>query len=242
MSSGSKSCNDHNSLQDVITHEDFDPSDLKGVNFEAIEKDLRQTRGSGWHKTLLTIHVPKGIKLTKAAKHAAATKQSQLHHGEPSTVTVEWSVPSAPITVHNFQHQRICDIICEMFSSDTAAHSFHYHPYKLKWTPPGSDSAERVHGELYTSQAWFNEDAKVQSLTLDPTETDKEAPWAVAAIMLASDATFLGPFTSSKAWLVYVYFGNQLKYDWAKPTQHPAHHLAYLPSVSCSGCSKRYIM
>ena len=242
MSSSSKSHNDHNSLRDVITREDFDPSDLKSVNFEAIEKDLRQTGGSGWRETLLTIRVPKGIKLTKAAKRAAVTEQSRLHRGEPSTVTVERSVPSAPITVHDFQHRRICDIIRETFSLDPAAHTFHYHPYELKWTPPGSDSAERVHGELYTSQAWLDEDAKVQSLTLDPTETDKEAPRAVAAIMLASDATLLGPFASSKAWPVYVYFGNQSKYDRAKPTQHPAHHLAYLPSVSRSGRSKRYIM
>ena len=46
-SSGLKSRNDCNSLRDVITRGDFDPSDLKGVNFEAIEKDLRQTGGSG---------------------------------------------------------------------------------------------------------------------------------------------------------------------------------------------------
>jgi len=75
-SSGSKSRNDHNALRDVIVREDFHPSDLKGVNFEAIEKDLRQTGGSGWRETLLTIHVPKGVKLTKATKHAAATEQS----------------------------------------------------------------------------------------------------------------------------------------------------------------------
>jgi len=73
-SSGSKSCNACNALQDVIVRDGFVSSDLKGVNFEAIEKDLRQTRGSGWCKTLLTIRVLKGIKLIKAVKRAAATE------------------------------------------------------------------------------------------------------------------------------------------------------------------------
>ena len=231
-SSGSKSRSDRNTLRDVIVRDDFNPSDLKGVNFEAIEKDLRQTGGSGWRETPLMIRVPKGVKLTKAAKRAAATEQSQLRGGEPSTVPLERPVPGAPITIRDFQHRRFCDIIRETFASDPAAHSFHYHPYELRWTPPGSDSGERVHGELYTSQAWLDEDAKVQSLTLDPAETNKEVPRAIAAIMLASDATGLGQFASSKAWPIYVYFGNQSKYDRAKPTQHAVHHLAYLPSVS----------
>ena len=240
-SSGSKSRSDRSALRDVIVREDFDPSDLKGVNFDAIEKNLRQTGGSGWRETPLTIRVPKGVKLTKAVKCAAATEQSRLQRGEPSTATLERSIPGAPITIRDFQHRRICDIIRETFSSDPAARFFHYHPYELKWTPPGSSVEERVHGELYTSQAWLDEDAKVQSLVLDPTETDKDVPRAIASIMLASDATVLGPFASSKAWPIYVYFGNQSKYVRAKPTQHAAHHLAYLPSVSCSRHFARYI-
>ena len=240
-SSGSKSRSDRNALRDVITREEFNPSDLKGVNFEAIEKDLRKTGGTGWRETPLTIRVPKGVKLTKAAKRAAATDQSRLQRGEPSTATLERSIPGAPITIHDFQHRKICDVIRETFCSDPTARSFHYHPYELKWTPPGSDLEERVHGELYTSQAWLDEDAKVQSIVLDPTETDKDIPRAIASIMLASDATVLGPFASSKAWPIYIYFGNQSKYDRAKPTQHAAHHLAYLPSVSHSRYSVRCI-
>jgi len=233
-SSGSKSRKDRNALRDVIVRKDFVTADLKGVNFEAIEKDLRQTGGTGWRETPLTIRVPKGIKLTKAVKRAAATERTQLHNGEPSTIPLKQPVPGAPITIHDFQHRRFCDIIRETFSSDPAAHSFHYHPYELKWTPPGSDYEERVYGELYTSQAWLEEDARIQSLTLDPTETNQEAPRAIVAIMLASDATGLGQFASSKAWPVYAFFGNQSKYDRAKPTQHAAHHLAYLPLVSFS--------
>lgn len=236
-SSGSKSRNDRNTLRDVIVREDFHTSDLKGVNFESIEKNLRQAGGSGWRETPLTIHVPKGVKLTKAAKRAATTEQSRLKRGEPSTATLKRPVPGAPITIHDFQHRRICDIIRETFASDPGAGSFHYHPYELKWRPPGSDSEERVYGELYTSQAWLEEDKKVQSLTLDPAVTDQEIPRAIAAIMLASDATGLGQFALSRAWPIYIYFGNQSKYDRVKPTQHATHHLAYLPSVSHSCCS-----
>ena len=87
-SSGSKSRNDRNALRDVIVREDFDPSDLKGVNFEGIEKDLRQTGGSGWRETLLTIRVLKGIKLTKRSKRAAAAENPSCsvvnHRQQPS--------------------------------------------------------------------------------------------------------------------------------------------------------------
>ena len=59
--------------------------------------------------------------------------------------------------------------------------------------------------------------------------------------MLTSDATGLSQFASSKAWPIYIYFGNQSKYDRAKPTQHTAHHLAYLPSVGCSHDFTRHV-
>ncbi|KAF9790625.1 hypothetical protein BJ322DRAFT_1017297 [Thelephora terrestris] len=221
-SSESKSRKDRNALRDVIVHKEFNPSDLEGVNFDAIEKDLRQTGGSGWRETPLTIRVPNGVK--KAVKRAAATEQSRLQSGEPSTATLVRPVPGVPVTIHDFQHREFCDIIRETLSSDPA-------PTCSTIIHMSSNSEERVHGKLYTSQAWLDENAKVQFLTLDPTETDQEVPRAIAAIMLASDATGLGQFASSKVWPIYVFLGNQLKYDRAKPTQHAAHHLA-LPFVS----------
>ena len=131
-SSGSKSRNNRNALWNIIIREDFDTSDLKGVNFEKIEKNLQQTGGTGWCETPLTIHIPKGIKVTKASKRAATTKQSRLCRGEPSTATLERPVPGAPITIRDFQHQMFCNIIHKTFTSDPTAHSFHYHPYIRK--------------------------------------------------------------------------------------------------------------
>jgi len=49
---------------------------------------------------------------------------------------------------------------------------------------------------------------------------------------IASDATKLGQFGASKAWPVYVFFGNQSKYERNRPSAYAAHHVAYLPSVS----------
>ena len=54
----------------------------------------------------------------------------------------------------------------------------------------------------------------------------------VAGISIALDATKLGQFGTSKAWPVYIFFGNQSKYERNKPSAYAAHHVAYLPSVS----------
>ena len=50
--------------------------------------------------------------------------------------------------------------------------------------------------------------------------------------MVASDATKLGQFGTAKAWPVYLFFGNQSKYERNEPKAYAAHHIAYLPSVS----------
>ena len=89
-----------------------------------------------------------------------------------------------------------------------------------------------MYGELYSSQAWIDEDWKIQFISVPEDDPDKDIPRVVAAMLIASDATKLGQFGTSKAWPVYFFFGNQSKYKHGKPKAYAAHHIAYLPSVS----------
>ena len=91
---------------------------------------------------------------------------------------------------------------------------------------------ERVYDELYTSDTWIREDAKVQTIKLGPSITERDLPRAIAAIMLWSDETVLNPFGQNKAWPVYIFFGNQPKRERSAPTAGGGRHLAYLPDVS----------
>ena len=53
----------------------------------------------------------------------------------------------------------------------------------------------------------------------------------IAAIMLWSDSTHLASFGSASLWPIYLFFGNQSKYERCRPTSHASHHIAYLPEV-----------
>ncbi|THU92687.1 hypothetical protein K435DRAFT_820450 [Dendrothele bispora CBS 962.96] len=51
-------------------------------------------------------------------------------------------------------------------------------------------------------------------------------------IMCWSDETQVTQFGDQSMWPIYMYFGNQSKYERAKPTSFAAHHLSYIPKVS----------
>ena len=91
-----------------------------------------------------------------------------------------------------------------------------------------------VHGELYTSQAWRDAEYALQN---SPPVEGCDLPRAIAAFMFYSDSTNLAQFGNAKAWPIYVFFGNQSKYDRARPATAAGYHVAYLPSVSIAHLS-----
>jgi hypothetical protein len=53
----------------------------------------------------------------------------------------------------------------------------------------------------------------------------------VAVIMVWSDSMHLASFGQASLWPIYLFLGNQSKYQHAKPSQFAVHHLAYIPLV-----------
>ena len=150
-----------------------------------------------------------------------------------------------PVAVGDFYHRSICEVIQETFSQDPAARFFHYHPYEKSFQPPPSVTPlaepmepaptppiERVYDELFTSDSWIREDAKIQTIKLNQSVPEPDLPRAIAAITLWSDETVLNPFGQNKAWPIYIFFGNQPKRERLSPTAGGGRHLAYLPEVS----------
>ena len=238
-----------------MAHPNFKQEDIKGVNFKGIEQKLKGRSSKapweqekGWRSKPLTVGIPLGIKRTKATKSADARIQGKVNRHDDVHYKIEHSVPGSHIIVGDLHYRPICDVIQETFSSDPASERFHYHPYEETWecgsTPPGTPP-ERVYGELYSPKAWIDEDRKIQFVSLPEDDPDKDIPQVIAAMSIASDATKLGQFGASKAWPVYVFFGNQSKYERNNPSAYAAHHVAYLPSVShwflplnrCSQCT-----
>lgn len=132
--------------------------------------------------------------------------------------------------VHSIHHRSLVEVIRTAFQ-DVSAKSFHYTPFKLFWKPTPDSNPERVITELYNSDAFLEEHAKLQG---QPQEPECQLETGIAVIMLWSDATHLANFGTASLWPIYSLFGNQSKYARAKPTNFAAHHVAYIPTVSFS--------
>ena len=100
---------------------------------------------------------------------------------------------------------------------------------------PLTNQPERVHGEIYTSDAFFEETENVRQHSPVPDDSNCTREKVVVALMVASDETHLTDFGNTKAWLIYLMLGNLSKYIHSQPNSGAMHHLAYIPAV-CIGC------
>ena len=164
----------------------------------------------------------------------------------PSHGWTESSVPLAlPCEQHNLKdesnaprfdvsglfHRDVVDVVTTAFQDPEIFPTLHLTPYKEYWILGEGNSPERVYGEMYTSDAFFDAWDSVQSQT-DTAGDDLEC--VMVALMFWSDSTHLTNFGSASLWPVYLSLGNQSKYIRTKPSTFSHHHLAYLPSVSQS--------
>ena len=123
-------------------------------------------------------------------------------------------------------HRKLIEVIKEKVSDPNHFARFHTEPYELFFQPTDHDIPSRVHGELYTSDAFLEEHRKVQE---GPGEPKLER--VVAALMFASDATQLTKFTDAKLWPLYLSFGNDSKELRTKPSQGLMQPIAFFEQV-----------
>ena len=182
----------------------------------------------------MAIGIPLGVKKTTSVRKEDAAHEARLRNAPCPPPSAEADLEGHPISIKGFHHRPICEVIRETFSQDPAARAFHYHPFEQTYHPPISPDlpTERVYDELYTSDAWIREDAKIQTIKVNTSDRERDLPRTIAAIMVWSDETVLNPFGQNKAWPVYIFFGNQPKGERSKPTAGGGSHLAYLPDVS----------
>ena len=216
----SKSIDDCDGLvHDVILNDEFNLNDLRDFSArrETASMDKALSRNADrWHESSVTIDVPDG-------------RPHRLHEGHAD-------VPQ--FVVPGLMHRSISDIIRTCWSSPDAA-DFQYVPYRQFWSASPSGTEERVYGELYTSEA-FNE--AHEELQRQMPEPGCSLERVVCALMAFSDSTHLANFGDASLWPLYLYFGNQSKYQRLKPSSGSCHHTAYIPKVGSfilahpSGC------
>jgi hypothetical protein len=160
-------------------------------------------------------------------------------HSQFQESTVEILVPSGDVNipprlfpVSGLLHRNLTSAIRDAFTGPLS-HLLHFSPYKLFHKSPITREAERVYGEIYTSDAFLNETEQVRRHgQLPPEDPGCVREKVVAAVMFASDATQLTQFGDTKAWPIYFMLGNLSKYVRAKPDSGRLFHLAYIPVVS----------
>ncbi|KAF8833032.1 hypothetical protein BDN67DRAFT_917737, partial [Paxillus ammoniavirescens] len=133
-------------------------------------------------------------------------------------------------TAPGFHHRSLVDIICESLLSPLHHRNFHFKPFELRWNPPGphKPSELRLYSELYNSPAFLDAQMKLQH---SPPEPGCVLPRCIVDLMFWSDVTVLTTFGKAKLWLLYVYFGNELKYLRCQPSTHLCTHVAYFVAL-----------
>ena len=138
--------------------------------------------------------------------------------------------------VSDFYCHSLLSIIHEQVSDQNGHHLFHYELYKLLWQHTNHDI--KVYSELYTLRVFL--DAHHELLE-SPPEPGCTLLCHIVALMFWSDATQLTSFGDAKLWLLYVFFGNQMKYSRGQPSAKLCNHVAYFQMVSMTRYFKTYI-
>lgn len=239
-------------INDVLGAEDFVKDDVLGSNFTKLEKALdRLDKPETTKKKGVTLEEVEDEGDSSGGGEKAAEEEEDgaweyCDGWVEETVKIE--IPtgakqgptSTTPAAHTYQipglrRRPLVEVIKDACTDD-AAQDFHFEPFKAYYRPrptrqgaPATDAYERVHDELYASDAWMEEQEKLEQL---PPEPDCDLPRAIAALMFWSDATHVSQFGQSKMWPIYLFFGNLSKWLRCKPRAKAAHHVGHIPSVS----------
>jgi hypothetical protein len=135
--------------------------------------------------------------------------------------------PSRSFSIPGFHYQPLVAVIHSTFT-DIQASAFHLFPFKRLWKDLLDGHQECVFDELYSSDSWLEAQEELQRQLR---EHGCSLERVIAGLMLFSDATHLANFGMAKAWPLYLYFGNLMKYARSAPKSGACHLVSFLPSI-----------
>ncbi|KAG9122111.1 hypothetical protein FRC07_001653 [Ceratobasidium sp. 392] len=212
-------------IRNVLLRPGFNPADLAGVNLKDIDKKLSNaptlpppdsnepfTAGKGWTERSVPIQVP--MPRGAGARTSGAATARAGHR----------------IQVPGLHSRTILQGIRKGFSQSDRKY-FHHEPYHSMWIPPGAprSKAQTLMDKIYTSPVMIEAHKEIQQLKISNEKCT--LPRVCAAVMFGSDAAQLGPFSTKKAWMLYMWLGNFSKYKRCKPNSGACFDLAHIPSL-----------
>jgi len=120
---------------------------------------------------------------------------------------LESEAPEFEVILKGMPDRKLFDVIKGALQSH-AASDFHFIPFSEHWKPDPNGPAVRVYGEAFSSDAMREAYEEIQRKNQTCDGPDVEV--AIASTSMYSDSTRLG---SSSLRPMYIFFGNQSKYD-----------------------------
>lgn len=242
-----KTQKDRKQLQQLLLHPEFNAADIRDVNFDKLDDELVSPDleapwvrdKADWHAASVTIGVPPLKRPNQASRRQAAADQRRTARTEGvDIIAASQPIEGEPTTIPGLWYKDICTEIRNTFEHDDAAKTFVFDPHLMYASRPGSEEPpEAVYSEVYHSQAFVDEDVRLQNA---PSEPGCDLPRAIVAMMWWSDATHVTQFGNSKVWPAYMYYGNQTKYERSRSSCHAARHMAYFPTVCADNTATNF--
>jgi hypothetical protein len=217
-----KSQSSFKNLLKIVGHPSFRPEDVASANWQRIDAQLGGDARD--HNTNVG--------------ECEDGWEDESAVGDWDEKTIKIKVPFHKRTVYpgqeefevgKLRHRKLVSVIREKILRPSTFPHLHLEPYELYWQPSETSEPVRVHGELFSSEAFVEAHRDVQD---SPGEPGCGLPKVVVGLMFASDGTQLTAFSNAKLWPIYLATGNESKDRRSKPTCQAFEHIAYLETVS----------
>jgi Plavaka transposase len=212
-----KSQSSFQNLIKIVGHPSFRPEDVAGENWRRIDAQLSGD--------------------LEGSSNEGGDWEDGMGHGSWIETPIKINVPFHKTTLHPgskefnagiLHHRKLVSVIREKITRPSNHPFLHFEPYELFWQPNEDSEPVRVHGELYTSDAFIEAHRDLQD---SPGEPGCDLQRVVVGLMFASDSTQLTAFSDAKLWPVYLSMGNESKNRRSKPSCEGFEHVAYLETV-----------
>ncbi len=210
-------------VDDVLLAPDFDREDLRGFSMVREEQRLDEgilsaasLKAQGWIEETVYIPVPKD-------NICYASMEDVPRIGVPGALRRDLTA--------------IWRAICE---DPVLARQRHFNGFEQWHRDPVTGTEQRVLGDVYTSDAYLEEEEKIRSRPRNPAD-GPNVEYTVLPTAVASDGTHLTNFGAASMTPGYAWDLGLPKAVRSKPTNFSSHHFAYMPSVSsrCKCCCRR---
>lgn len=201
-------------VQNVLLAPDFDQEHLRGFSISCEERRLDKAILSvesltslGWLNETAYIPMPK-----ERVKYACMEDVPKL-------------------AVKNCLRRAFTPIITSICKDPVMARHRNFNGFELWHVDPITGTRERVHGEVFTSDAFLREETRIRALPPNPADGPNVEP-SLFPLLEYCDGAHLANFGTASLHPLYTYDLGLSKEIRGKRTNFAAHHTAYMPSVS----------